>query len=471
LRLLLVAVPHTGKAFGLLVLAGCVAARPEHRVRYIDALINERGAVSTGWAAGSADDEAIRAWVAEPMSAASAVRMAMVRSPRMQQEYARLGLARADVLDAMQSSNPHVSVSYLTPLEGDGNRLSLAVGMEIADLVLLPARLRLAVVDRRRAERQIGAAILGVMADVESSWFRAAAAAQIADLRLVVADGMAASAELARRYYEAGNLSELQLNQERAAATEARIAATRAGVDALVARLDLNLAIGLTGPDATWAMEPVLPLPVVEEDDPAMLAEMARVGNLSLLAARQELAILEDAAGIVRTFRWLGDTEIGIERESEINGSVLLGPTADVEVPLFNQGQAQNVRAQAELAGAHAQLAELELASDNGVRLGAERVRMWSEIVTLYREALIPQRQTVTARSQEEQNYMLIGVFELIRAKTQEIDAQERYLEALREYWLARVDLGRLVGARLPSDARIEVQPPAAIPPVPGAQP
>jgi len=48
---------------------------------------------------------------------------------------------------------------------------------------------------------------------------------------------------------------------------------------------------------------------------------------------------------------------------------------------------------------------------------------------------------------------MLIGVFELIQAKAKEYDAYQGYLEAVRNYWQARVELTRNVGERLPSDA------------------
>jgi len=48
---------------------------------------------------------------------------------------------------------------------------------------------------------------------------------------------------------------------------------------------------------------------------------------------------------------------------------------------------------------------------------------------------------------------MLVGVFELLLAKQQEFDAYQGYLEAVRDYWLARVDLMRAVGAQLPSDS------------------
>jgi outer membrane protein, heavy metal efflux system len=56
---------------------------------------------------------------------------------------------------------------------------------------------------------------------------------------------------------------------------------------------------------------------------------------------------------------------------------------------------------------------------------------------------------------------MLIGVFELIQAKTQEYDAYQGYLEAIRDYWLARLDLMRVVGARLPSETDATGQTPS----------
>ena len=80
-------------------------------------------------------------------------------------------------------------------------------------------------------------------------------------------------------------------------------------------------------------------------------------------------------------------------------------------------------------------------------------MRVLREIVDTHRDVLIPQRESVVARSQEQQNYMIIGVFELIQAKRQEYDAYQSYLEAIRDYWLARTDLMRAVGARLPSES------------------
>lgn len=225
------------------------------------------------------------------MTAEAAVRVAMLRSPRLQQEYARLGLARADVLEAVQVSNPtlSLSLSYLDP--GSGYNRLAGLTLPLADLLVLPMRTRLARAEFERAKLEIAGAVLNVAADVEAAWYTYVGAQQVADMRTAVAGGADAAAELAQRFFDAGNISELQLKQEQAAASEARIIAARARADASRARLTLNTLLGLSGEDATWATSDRLPMPVGAEDDPLQLAELARTSSLELLAARQQAAI------------------------------------------------------------------------------------------------------------------------------------------------------------------------------------
>ena len=57
---------------------------------------------------------------------------------------------------------------------------------------------------------------------------------------------------------------------------------------------------------------------------------------------------------------------------------------------------------------------------------------------------------------------MLLGVYQLIQAKQAEFDAYREYIEALRDYWIARSDLERAVGGRVGAPARAVVNHPAA---------
>lgn len=442
--------------------AGCASLAPQPRDADITALLAERGGPAVEWSATGAsagEAAAIEPWLAGPMTLDAALRVAMLRSPRLREHYARLGLARAEVLEAVEIENPRLSFQRLS-IEGGGHARTTGLSLPLVDLLLMPAKVRLANKDYDRARFEVADAVLDTVAEVEAAWYRYVTARQVAGMRDAVAEGMSASAELAGRFHDAGNISALQLAQEQAAAGQARIEALRARAGAGRARLELVTLLGLRGEQARWEASDTLPLPVPAEDAPEALASLARQGNLALLAARAEAGVLADALGLTRALRWVGGSEIGYEREREDDGRVLRGPEIALELPIFNQGQATLAKAEARLAGALARVQQAELSVENGVLTGAEAVAAMREVVETHRLALVPQRETIVARQQERQNFMLIGVFELIQAKVAEYDAYQSYLEAVRDYWLARVELARVVGRRLPSDAGIGARTP-----------
>jgi cobalt-zinc-cadmium efflux system outer membrane protein len=444
-------------------LGGCASLAPQPRDAELAALLSERGGPAVEWSAVGAPAEeraAIDRWLDQPMTLDAAVRVAMLRSPRLQEEYARLGLARAEVLEVVEIENPRLSYQRLSIDDGGHNRTT-GISLPLFDLLLLPAKSRLAGKDYERARFDVADAVLGVVAEVEAAWYRYVTARQVAGMREAVAEGLDASAELAGRFHDAGNISALQLAQEQAAASQARIEALHARADASRHRLELTTLLGLRGDEAAWEASDTLPLPVPEEDAADTLVATARDGNLQLQAARKQAEVLADALGLTRRLRWLGGSEIGYERETEASGERLRGPEISLELPIFNQGQAKLARAEAQLAEALARVQLAEIGVENGVRTGVDGVAAMREVVRLHREALVPQRETIVAREQERQNFMLIGVFELIQAKVAEYDAYQSYLEAVRDYWLARVELARTVGRRLPSDAGIGARTPS----------
>ncbi len=439
-----------------LSLTGCASLRTQPPDASINSLLQERGGPSAEWSEyrnSPADTATINEWILSPIGPDTAVKIAMLRSPKLQQEYARLGLARSDVLEAVQISNPSISLLRQNQSPGDGVQRTLGFSLPLADLILLPSRTRLAHADFERARFDTAKAVFDVALDVESAWYAYVGAQQVADMRTAVSNASNVSMELAERFYAAGNISELQLNQERAAASEARLDAGAAMVEAAQRRLALNNLMGLDSNEYPWAALDRLPLPVASEDEPETLIAIAREKNLQLLAARQQLVVMQSSYKATRNWRWLGATGVGYEREKEADGTRLSGPSLDLELPIFNQGQAKMARAQALLADAQARLRQAELSIENDIRANANAVRAHGESIGIYRNSLIPQRETVLARSQQEQNFMLIGVFELIQAKAREYDAYQGYLEAVRDYWQSRVELTRSVGERLPSDA------------------
>jgi outer membrane protein, heavy metal efflux system len=449
--------PPLAAAVALALLAGCAGVSRREGADNVERLLQPRLTSAFAWRSDADGAAAIDARAAEllaaPLTPDSAFRVAQLRNPDIASRYAELGIAQADVVAASRIGNPGFSASALA--DGGPSKLTLGLSLPLTDLLLLPSRRRLAEGEYERAQMTIAAALMNLAADTADAWYAAAGADQVAAMRDAVAAAAAAAAELAARFHAAGNISALQLKLEQAAATQARIQATTARAEALRARLALNTRLGLGGAQATqWRFALPLAAPVAGEDAIDTLQSLAREQRLDLLAARREVDLLDRALTLARRWRLLGTVDVGAEREREPDGSRLSGPTLALALPLFDQGQAAIARAQARLEQGRAALARLELDIDNDVRAGVERVAAQREIAQAYRDALIPQREAVVAREGERYNYMLIGAFELLLARQQEFDAYQGYLEAVRDYWQARVALARAIGTRLPSDAQ-----------------
>lgn len=429
-----------------LAVAGCATMPKDQDRAAIADLIHERqsASVRTG-------DAGLDVLMTKPMTLDSAVQMAIVKSPRLARLYGQLGLDQADILDALEIANPRLGLSILSAGGSSGKVETQGLSLPIADLILLPSRVKLAERARARARYQLASDLFDVQLDVEAAWYQAVAAEQAAQMSLAVASALKTSSDLAERYFNAGNITELDLNREQAAASQAMIAAQQAAVGAKAARSNLDILIGL-GPTADpWPLTAALPLPIDDDDRVGDLQALALSHNLSLMAADQDLLIWDQVTATRRATQWLGGTALGLERERDRDGVRSIGPSLDLELPIFNQGQAKTARFTAKHELAKAQKAQLRLTLYHQIADKADELQRRRQLVALHSHDLIPQRQTIVARSQEQQTYMLMGVFGLIEAKTKEYEAYQGYIEAVRDYWLTRVELTRLVGTRLPS--------------------
>jgi cobalt-zinc-cadmium efflux system outer membrane protein len=404
----------------------------------------------------STTPDLVAALLAQPLTAQQAVQVSLVNNPRVQAEYARLGISAAQVYNAGRLSNPRFSAGIMSSSESStANQITFGLTQSFTDLLLLSSRSRLANAEFELAKQEAGAAIIDLAAEVEAAYYVLVGSQQVAAMRANVAKAAQISATLAQRFYDAGNISILELTLEQSAASEASIDAMRATTAAVAARNGLNRLMGLRAGDERWATPDRLPLPVPREDSFDELMKLAWQSRLDLAAKRSEVALLADSLGITRRFRYVGDIEVGIETKRETDRSRITGPSLSLELPIFNSGAGKIALAEARVDEAEAQLRALALGIGNDVHLAHAKVEASRAVAEQFRTALIPQRETVVRYTQAQMNYMLIGQFELLLSKQQEFDAYQGYLEALRDYWIARTELSHAVGAQLPSSTSI----------------
>ncbi len=383
--------------------------------------------------------------LAKPLTEADSVRVAFLNNPRVKNVYAWLGLSGAAVLDAGRLRNPTIDGAALFPsASGDVTRYDLGLTQSLVELLLLPARSRFTQGEFERTKLDATQSLLILAAEVQTAYYEAVGARQIAAMRKTIATAASAAAELQARYKAAGNATALTLAIDMAMASQAQLDADQADADMKAAENTLNELMGLT-PDAEWEVTDALPMPVKTEDS---------LDDLE--SDRRATVLLADSLGITRSYRFLGDVQVGVQYERDTDRNRLLGPSLSLQVPIFNQGQSAILRAEAQLDAARAELKAKELQVANGVQGAFDRLAAAKQRVERIGTEIIPLREAIVARTQEQVSYMLIGVFDALRVRQEEYAAYQQYLEAVRDYWKARVELARAVGSRLPSDDQID---------------
>ncbi len=378
-----------------------------------------------------------------PLTADDAAELALLRNPALQATLEELGIAQADLAQATRLGNPGVSFASI---EGGGERQrTFAVVADVVDWLVQPLKRKVAAAELERARLEVGRAILDAVAEARRALVSLQAAEQVAGRLARIEEIERAAADYADALFAAGNLTALERAETRAEWAEARAEANRAGAEATRRREAVSLALGLA-PDQTWSAEAELPPAVSGTLDVAALEDAALAARFDLAAGRWAVEALARALALKKRTRWLPlAADLGVETEREGDGARLTGPVIELRLPLFDTGKASAARLEAELARARWQLAALEATARSEVRQAAADVVAAAELHRLYRDEVLPLRREILDRTLSEYNQMLIGTFDVLRARRQEIEVEQRAGEALAEYWLARVELERAV--------------------------
>ena len=454
------------------LLSGCGVPK-EAGFSTVAAAVEQRTGHRIFWNQGGSADAAVAAKIREMLAGdltrAQAVQIALLNNRSLQATYEELTLAQADVVQAGLLKNPVFSGRVRFPTSGASHAPSFDVGVDqdFLDLLLIPARKRLASAAFEAAKLRVGQQVLEVAHDVRAAYYTMQGAQQIAAMRRTILDASEASVGLARAQHEAGNISDLDLTNEEGLSEQVRLDLMRSEAEILGARERLNRLMGLWGMDTGWSIEPRLPdLPA---DEPALehLEAMAITQRLDVAAARHDLQASAYALAMVTHWRWLGGLGVGASIEHDPEGRTVAGPGVSLELPIFDQKQAVVARLGAQYQQSRLRLGALSVEARSEVREARGRLIVARAVADRYRTRVIPLRERLVALSQQHYDAMLLGVYQLLMAKQNEVNAYREYIEAVRDYWMARSNLERAVGGRLASSAAA----PSAAAPVPAEAP
>lgn len=423
------------------LLAGCAHLPPE-------SFSQREGAVE--WRRDKEADAAalVRAQelLAGNLDADRAAQIALLASPDLQAQFERLGIARASWLAAAAAPNPVVDWQRRSLTDGGGTKVEWGLTENILNLLTLPQRRAAATAELDAARFETALHVEHLALEARAAVLSVQATDRIAELRRQHADLGRLAFEVAGRYRDAGNIKALDFEEERTRALEARSAYDAAALAALEARLVLVRILGVPGREGSLQVSGRLaPLPA---NDPAV-ADLERVAldvRLDLRALRRRAEAALHRVGVARNTRLVPALEVGASREIETGGDRLRGASATLELPLFDARTAEVAAGDAEARLALRELEGRMLDVHRELRLAEASLATARRRAETWEREVLPARRKIVDSNAREFFYMLRGPFDPMHAQQAALEAEIESVAALRDYWLARVQLARTSG-------------------------
>ncbi len=439
---------------GFVGLGGCATVDPKLDYNRVAQAVQSATGVSI--TVDPEDESMAQAGVAEILqngiTADEAVRLCVLNNPRLQAAFLRVGIGRADVVQSGLFSNPGLAVTLRFPDGGGLADFEVSLAQNIAELWQIKHR-------RRTTERDLDQTILTLAREASSAAYNAHSAyvrALQMDRRLEIARENLMIAEqlvtLAAARQEAGSGTEVDVNLVRAERVSLDVASRTSWVAAVEARTNLSKVLGIATLPGDLLLTDPLPETVHLTFTPEQLVEAARTNRPDLKAAD---AVTQSSAArlVYERSRCLKTVELGISMErgeraagDPVSTDYVTGPTLNLELPLFDQNQAQIARAEFELLQAR----YLKEAMDREIVQEAwavhARAKTAFETSGFMRNELLPLREKGLTLAREAYRVGSTTLLTVLDAQRRLLEARAGYVDVQAAAGLARIDLERIAG-------------------------
>ena len=439
------------------LVAGC--ATPSASLDRVQDTVGARTGKRVHWIRGGPEDaqieEGVRDLLRRQLTAGNAVQIALLNNRDLQARFEEIGIAQADVIQAGLISNPNFAASFRFPNRPpSGTNIEYAIAQNFLDLLVLPLRKRIAHAQLAQTEIHVADEVLKLAMEVKIAFYTAQARQQLLDRLRVITETNETAAEFTKRLHDAGNTSDLELANQQGSYEQSRLEVAQTELQVRRDRERLNRLLGLWGGQTNWTMADHLPELPGSEGSLRNLESRAIAQRLDLQAARMRLDLVGQALALRTKTRYVpAEIKIGVNTERETDGSRVTGPTLDLELPIFNQGQGEIAKLTAQYRQAQRELEAMAINIRSEVREARDQLVAARDLTSYIGKRLLPTQQQALNLTLQQYNYMLKGAYDLLLAKQNEVAAERSYIEAWRDYWIARAELERAVGGNLSSSS------------------
>ena len=441
-------------AIGASTLAGCASFTDDGGFGTVERLTRDRAGQTPAYLRTPEQIDAAQTRVAEllqqPLTADTAVAIALLNNRELQARFAELGIAEADLVRVGRLANPSLTFGRLAG--GGSVEIDRAIVFDVLGLLAMPATRALEQARFEQTQLQAANAAVGIAAEARRAYFSAVAAQQLASYAGQVKAAADASGELARRMQQAGNFSKLAQMREQSFVADAAAQLARARHQAIVERERLVRALALAGTQLAFALPdrlPDLPPALAQAEDAEQTAMDKR---LDVLVAKRDTEATARSLGLTRATRFVNGLHAGYRNQSTRGEPRRNGYEVELELPLFDFGSTRLARAEAVYMRSVHRTAQIAINARSQVREAYSAYRTAYELARLYRDEIVPLKKRISEENLLRYNGMLASVFELLADSRDQIAGVTGAVEALRDHWIAETDLQTAISGRSPKE-------------------
>lgn len=479
--------------------AGCASVDPSPDI--------QRAGELAGRAAGAADvfdpshraaaSEIARELLSDGITAEEAARIALLNNAELNAALFDIGLASADLVQAGLLSNPSLGVAFRFPSAGGLANVDFDLAQNIAELWQIPPR-------KRSAARRLEQVILRVAhqaaetaGQAREAYFHAAALERRHEYAVQGEEIGRTVLDLAEARQAAGAGGALDVNLARGASLEAELNRMNASLALRTAKRELANILGLECDAESLRLTDELPEPRhIQLDDSALLA-FARSERLDMRALTESVREAE-AEFVLQARRVFPNLAVGLAFEREARGradgrdlladtarasfdagqltapliaprpdeatdeSFVIGPSFSLDLPIFDQNQAQIAKARYAVEQRRAVLEGRERALVQEIREAADQARTAWKLAAFHRDELLVQAEANLLMARESYQAGKTGILSVLDAQRAYLASRERYAWALETAATATPRLERVVG--LPMERVLDQTKPSSEP-------
>ncbi len=399
--------------------------------------------------------EEIEAVLSGGLRLEEATRLALLNNRRLHAGFLSLGVARADYVQAGLLENPSLSLAFLFPDGGGRVKWAAELAGNVSEIWQIPSREAVARAGLEQRILELSRFAGELVIATKTAYFESVAAREARSVARTNAELAKRSLDAVHRRVENGVATRIEENLAQSLVSNTELESQRAEREEAAGKRRLAALLSLKTDLFVVELTDPIPEPSSSQMDREALVAQSLRGRADVRAASAALEAAEGQAALERRqkFPSIG-AGIAAERP-EVGSSVdfLSGPGATIEIPIFDQNQAQVSRADFRVRELRKEQEALEAEAGQAVRAAVDEAVIAARAAVFARDELLPQAEESAVLAQRSYELGDTTVLVLLEAQRGALRARTTGIATRLEAARSRLEVERALGAPIDSPA------------------